>query len=175
VLSLPAGSYYAGVEQRGNTATIAAYVLQVRVEADGGAEAEPNDVATKATVLAGADVFVLGHHASNTDTDFFAITVPPGKSVRAEIIEGAAETCESLDLDSFLTLYDAAGVAIATDDDSGRGFCSRIDGTGDAPATPGASKLSGGTYYLAVEAAPFAQSPSDTAGQFDYRLVITIR
>jgi cysteine-rich repeat protein len=176
VLSLAAGTYYAGVEQQGNTATIAAYVLQVRVEADGGAETEPNDTKAQATAVSGADAFVLGGHQQNGDVDFFAITVPAGKSVRAEVIEGsAAETCESLGIDSLLTLYDANGVAVESDDDSGRGFCSRIDGTGASPASPGASKLTGGTYYLAVEAAPFAQGPTDTAGQFDYRLVVTIR
>ena len=99
-----------------------------------------------------------------------------GKSVRAEIIEGnTAETCESLGIDSFLTLYDANGVAIATDDDAGRGFCSLIDGTGAVPANAGAHGLAGGVYYLAVEAAPFAQAPGDTSGQFVYRLAVTIR
>jgi cysteine-rich repeat protein len=176
VLSVAAGTYYVGVEQQGNTAAIPAYLLQVRVEQAAGSEAEPNDAKAGATAVSGADAFVIGGHQSNTDTDFFAITVPPGQSVRAEVIEGStAETCESLDIDSYLTLYDANGVAIAQDDDSGRGFCSLIDGTGPSPATPGAGNLAGGTYYLAVEAAPFAQSPTDTSGQFDYRLVITIR
>jgi len=176
VLSLAAGTYYVGVEQQGNTATLPAYLLQVRVEADGGAESEPDDTDAQATAVSGGDVFVLGGHQQNGDVDFFAVTVPPGRSVRAEVIEGsAAETCESFDIDSLLTLYDAGGVAIESDDDGGRGFCSRIDGTGAAPASPGASDLAGGTYYLAVEAAPFAQGPADTAGQFDYRLVVTIR
>src|SRR5262249_54757979 len=137
-----------------------------------------NETRTQATTVSGVsgDVFVIGGHQSNADTDFFAITVPAGKSVRAEVIEGSsAETCESLDIDTYLTLYDANGVAIEQDDDSGRGFCSRIDGTGPSPASPGASKLAAGTYYLAVEAAPFAQSAGDTSGQFDYRLVITVR
>ncbi|MFT3769398.1 MAG: DVUA0089 family protein [Minicystis sp.] len=176
-LSLAAGTYYVGVEQQGNTATIAAYVLEVRVVSASVSEVEPNETAAAATpVGAGGDVVVIGGHQSNTDTDFFAVNVPPGRSIRAEIIEGsAAETCESLDIDSALTLYDANGVAVDGDDDGGRGFCSRIDGTGAAPVNAGASKLLGGTYYLAVEAAPFAQAPADTSGQFDYRLVVTIR
>src|SRR5262249_11890887 len=125
VVNLNAGTYYVSVEQQGNTATIPGYVLLVKAEADGGAEAEPNDSKAQATAVTGGDVFALGSHQVNTDTDFFAINVPAGKSVRAEIIEGnAAETCESLDIDSFITLYDPNGVAIATDDDAGRGFCS---------------------------------------------------
>ena len=176
VLALDAGTYYATVEQRGNDATISSYLLDISFQSDGGSEAEPNDARAQASPIAGSDVVVTGAHPINTDTDYFAVTVPGGQSIRAEVIEGnAGEACESLDVDSYLTLYDAAGVAIAIDDDGGRGFCSRIDGTGPAPATPGASKLAGGTYYLAVEAAPFAQGPSDSSGQFDYRLAITVR
>jgi cysteine-rich repeat protein len=175
-LNLAAGSYYVSVEQQGNTATIAAYLLKVTSPADGGADTEPNDTKATATAVVGTEVFALGSHQTNGDTDFFAINVPAGKSVRAEIIEGnGAETCESLDIDSTLTLYDANGVAIDADDDSGRGFCSLIDGTGSSPVNSGAHALPGGVYYLAVEASPFAQGPTDTAGQFDYRLVITIR
>src|SRR5262249_37509893 len=103
VLNLAAGTYFVSVEEQGNNATIAAYVLQVKVEADGGAEAEPNDTRATATAVNGGDVFALGTHTVNTDTDYYAINVPAGKSVRAELIEGnALETCESLDIDSFI-------------------------------------------------------------------------
>ncbi|MCC6556877.1 MAG: pre-peptidase C-terminal domain-containing protein, partial [Polyangiaceae bacterium] len=174
LLSLPAGTYYAQVEERGNDGTIAAYALEVKV-ISGGSEAEANDTAAAANALSGAEVLVLGGHPSNDDSDFFAITVPPGKSIRAEIIEGGAETCESNSIDSALTLYDAGGVALGDDDDGGRGFCSAFDGTGSSPASGFAHALPGGTYYLQVEAAAFAQTPGDPTGQFDYRLVVTIR
>jgi hypothetical protein len=171
-----AGTYYVSVEQQGNTATIAGYRLAIRAAADGGAEVEPNDTKAQATAVTGVEVFALGDHSNNTDTDFFAINVPAGKSVRAEIIEGnTAESCESLGIDSFLTLYDANGVAIDSDDDSGRGFCSLIDGSGGAPVNAGAHNLAGGVYYLAVEASPFSQTPGNADGQFTYRLVVTIR
>src|SRR5262249_37424889 len=157
-------------------AAIPAYLLAIRAEADGGAEAEPNDTAAQATAVTGVEVFAVGDHSVSTDTDFFAINVPAGKSVRAEIIEGnSAKTCDSLGIDSSLTLYDAKGLAIAADDDAGRGFCSLIDGTGSAPVNAGAHGLAGGIYYLAVEAAPFSQGPTNTDGQFTYRLVVTIR
>jgi cysteine-rich repeat protein len=176
VLALDAGTTYATVEQRGSVSTISSYLLEISFQTDLGGEAEPNDVRAQATPLSGTDVVIAGSHAVTTDTDYFAITIPPGHAIRAEVIEGSAdESCESLDIDSMLTLYDAAGVAIAIDDDGGRGFCSRIDGTGPVPEAPGASALPGGTYYLAVEAAPFAQSPSDPSGQFDYRLAVTVR
>jgi cysteine-rich repeat protein len=175
VLNAAAGTYYVSVEQQGNTATIPAYVLQVRVEGDDGSETEPNDTAPQANAMAGSDVFVLGDHTKSTDVDFFRIDVPTGKSVRAEVVEGGGATCESLNLDSYLTLYDNSGLALEQDDDSGRGFCSLIDGTGSAPVNAGASGLPGGTYYLAVEASPFAEAPGNPSGSFVYRLVVTIR
>lgn len=175
VVPLPAGSYYVSVEERTGGGTIPAYVLQASFEASAGPEIEPNDAQPTATALAGSDVYALGDHAVNTDSDCFAITVPAGKSLRAEVIEGDAETCESSDVDSFLTLFDANGVALGGDDDAGRGFCSLIDGTGAAPADPYAHGLAAGTYYLLVEAAPTAQAPTDTSGQFAYRLAITLR
>jgi cysteine-rich repeat protein len=175
VVSLPSGSYYVTVEERTNSLPIAGYLLQAKLEASAGFEVEPNDTAPTATTFAGSDVVIGGNHAIGTDSDFFKITVPAGKSLRAEIVEGNAETCESDDVDSFLTLFDASGVALGGDDDSGRGFCSLIDGTGATPADDYAHNLPAGTYYLLVEASPSAQAPGDTTGQFVYNLAITLR
>jgi hypothetical protein len=175
VVPLPAGSYYVSVEERTGAFSIPAYVLQATFEASAGVEVEPNFVTIKATSLVGADAFALGDHAMNTDSDFFAITVPAGKSLRAEVIEGNAETCESNDVDSLLTLFDESGTALGSDDDAGRGFCSRIDGTGSAPADEYAHELTAGTYYLLVKAADVALDPADTSGQFAYRLAVTLR
>jgi hypothetical protein len=175
VVALPAGRYYASIEERTGAFLIPAYVLQATFEASAGAEVEPNDVATKATALVGSDAVARGVHAMNTDADFFALTVPAGSSLRAEVIEGNTETCESDDLDSLLTLFDASGVELGRDDDAGRGFCSRIDGTGSAPADAYAHDLAAGTYYLLVEAAEGARDPANTSGQFAYRLAVTLR
>jgi cysteine-rich repeat protein len=175
VVSLAAGSYFVSVEERTGALPIAGYLLQVKVEASAGLEIEPDDARSTATPLPGSDVVIGGDHALGTDADFFAITVPAGKSLRAEIVEGDAETCESGEVDSFLTLFDATGLALGGDDDSGRGFCSRVDGTGATPADAYAHDLAAGTYYLLVEAAPSAQAPGDTTGQFAYQLAITLR
>ena len=175
VVRLAAGTYYLSVEQRGNTATIPGYSVAVRPLTDRGAEVEPNAVLTTATVVTGRDSVIAGTHQLNVDSDYFAITIPEGRSIRAELIEGGAETCESGGIDSYLTLYNSTGLELGWDDDSGRGFCSRIDGTGGAPDSAFASKLPAGTYYLQVEAAPFVQQPTNLAGQFDYRLVISVR
>ncbi|MFT3771987.1 MAG: pre-peptidase C-terminal domain-containing protein [Minicystis sp.] len=120
-------------------------------------------------------MYVLGGHLTNSDSDFYAITVPAGASVRAEIIEGGSETCESNDIDSRLSFYNTANTStpLTEDDDNGRGYCSLLDGTGGTPSNPPAHNLAAGTYYLQVRASVVSQS--GTAGQFDYRLVVTIR
>lgn len=175
VVPLPTGSYYVSVEERTGAFLIPAYVLQASFETSAGVEVEPNDITIKATALVGADAFARGDHAVNTDSDFFALTVPTGKSLRAEVIEGDTETCESTDVDSLLTLFDESGMELGSDDDAGRGFCALIDGTGADAADAYAHDLAAGTYYLLVEAADVARDPVDTSGQFAYRLAVTLR
>jgi cysteine-rich repeat protein len=178
VLHLAAGVYYASVEERDDNALISNYRLSLQVAGDGGSEIEPNDGAASATPIAGSEVVVQGEHLLGDDTDFYALTLPAGASLRAEIIEGGeagAEACEGFDLDSYLTLYDAEGLTLGTDDDGGRGYCSSFDGVGAIPASPFAHLLPGGLYFLAVEASPSAQAPGDSAGQFAYRLVLSTR
>ncbi|WP_052375862.1 DVUA0089 family protein [Chondromyces apiculatus] len=171
---LPEGIYYLQVEEYGNNAAIAAYTVQAREVTDGGTETEVNDLLSAADGLIGSDIYVLGGHLDSEDSDYFQIDMPAGKSLRAEIVEGGAETCESGGIDSYLVLYDATGQEVGFDDDGGREFCSRIDGIG-TPATDSYASHLSGTYYLQVLASPFAQDPSDPNGQFDYRLAVTIR
>lgn len=176
VLHLEAGTYYAEVAGRGHGGVVSGYILEAKVVARGGTESEPNDSPLRADVVNGDEVFVLGALAASGDADFFAITVPDGRSIRAEVIEGGAKkTCESMGIDSALTLYHVSGVLLGGDDDGGRGLCSRIDGTGASPADAYASRLPADTYLLKVAAAPFAQRPGDPRGRFEYRLVVTIR
>ncbi|MBL8921271.1 MAG: DUF4215 domain-containing protein [Myxococcaceae bacterium] len=172
---LPAGTYFVTVRGRTPTTTFAEYLLVARGATDAGAELEPNELRSMATPLMGTNLVVLGTHQQNLDADVFALTVPQGRSLRVELIEGAAETCESTGIDSFVTLSTASGLELGWDDDSGRGLCSLIDGTGQAPDNPWAALLPAGQYFLTVEAAPFAQLAGDQRGQFDYRLVISVR
>ena len=171
VLNLPAGTYYVEMIETGNNAMIASYGLQVAVQSDSGAEIEANDTQATATPLGGSDVVMFGGHQVENDLDYFAITVPAGGSVRAEVIEGGAETCESLGVDSYLTLFNSAGVSLVTDNDDGRGYCSQIDGTGASGfKDSGAHNLAAGTYYLQV-----AKFVSGAGAVFDYRLQVTVR
>jgi len=174
VANLAAGTYYVQIEESGLNALIPNYRLQVKLQSDQGAEVEINDTAVEANPFPGSNVYIFGGHQVNTDSDFFAITVPAdGMSVVAEIIEGGAETCESNGIDSRLTLVNTAGTEIANDDDAGRGYCSKIDGSGTAPLHAGAHNLTAGTYYLHVRASTAAQANAN--GQFDYRLVAVVR
>jgi cysteine-rich repeat protein len=164
------GTYYVSVEKAAN-AVIPFYMLEVKFMTDDGAEAEPNSMSSVASAMPGNDMFIYGDHQVANDSDYYQVTVPAGKSLRAEIIEGdLAKTCESNGIESYLTLYDGAGVPKIGDFDLGRGLCSLIDGTGSSPQAGSAHALPGGTYYLEV------RSISVTASAiFNYRLAVTIR
>jgi hypothetical protein len=175
VAPLGAGTYYVSVEETGLNATIPAYLLQLKVQGDGGTEQEPNEaIATASGGLVNDNIFVLGGHLANADSDVYMFNVLAGSSIRAEVIEGsAAETCESNGINSRLTLLNSAGTTVVDDDDDGRGLCSQIDGTGTLRKDAAAGNLAAGTYYLQVRASTLAQAGA--AGQFDYRVQLTIR
>ncbi|WP_437622677.1 DVUA0089 family protein [Sorangium sp. So ce1151] len=176
VVGLPAGDHDVEVAAREGGAAIPIYLLQAKILAPAGTagvEEEPNgDIAT-ANGPVGSDVFIAGARTTD-DFDLYAVDLPEGRSIRAEIVEGGggAETCESLDVDSRLSLLDGEGSLIADDDDSGRGSCSLLDGTGDVPRHPGAHALPAGTYFLRVRASSGARG---SAALFDYRLAVTVR
>jgi hypothetical protein len=152
---------------------IASYQLEVNVQTDVGAETEPNETDLEADAFAGTEVCLSGGHQVQADSDYFEITLGTAASVRAEIIEGGAETCESNGIDSRLTLYNASLVQLLDDDDEGRGYCSKLDGTGLVPLDVEAHDLAAGTYYVQVRASTYAQMSA--GGQFDYRLCLTLR
>ncbi len=174
-LHLASGGYYLRVQQATNAAVIPGYTLEVDVQPSAGAESEINDAAVAASVFSPIDAYMTGSHQAAADLDYFKLTIPGTMpaSLRAEIIEGAAETCESTGIQSRLTLFDASANQLADDDvGQGRGLCSLLDGTGTLPSQPGAHDLAPGTYYLRVAASTAA---SGASAQFDYRLAVTVR
>ncbi|EYF06985.1 DUF4215 domain-containing protein [Chondromyces apiculatus] len=176
IVNLPAGVYYAQVAAASTTTTIAAYQLEVHVQADLGVETEPNETQATANHIYDSNVFALGGHQVQTDSDFFAVVVPlNGMSILAEVIEGGAETCESNGVDSRLTLYSPSGAQLVDDDNAGRGNCSRLDGTGSTGTNTGAHNLTAGIYYLQVRASSTSSTQTGPNGQFDYRLAVTVR
>jgi len=170
---LSAGTYYVEVEEYLNDATIAQYRMAVDVIPCSGMETEVNDTQALANAFAGSgSACIMGGHQVASDFDYFVVNVPTsGMSLLVETIEGSsAETCESNGIDSTLTLYDSAGTQLVTDDLDGRGYCSKIDGTGASPSDSAAHNLAAGTYYLRV-----GSDVSTVNGQFDYRLVLSMR
>jgi len=153
-------------------------VLDIKFSTNNGVETEPNDTQPNANPEAGTEFYVCADHQMNLDQDLYSITVPQGKSIRAEIVEVATtasgyETCESFGLDALIALYSPSFTQLGTDDDAGRGYCSLVDGTGTTSANSYAHNLNAGTYYLTVRASPFSQSGPD--GQFNYCLSVVIR
>jgi len=168
-VNLAAGTYYI----QASATAVGTYLMQVTFSSNKGSETEPNDTQATSNTLTGRETFVLGGHQVVTDLDWFAITgITAGQSIRAETIEGNAETCELLDVDSSLTLFGANGTNLGNDGDDGRGYCSCIDGTGATPRDSFAHNLLSGTYYVQVKS---FSAVAQTGNQFDYRLAITIR
>jgi hypothetical protein len=173
-LSLQAGTYYVQVVPV-DLSSQQAYALEVTLQEGVGQEYEPNDTNSGATSLRGTESFISGTLSGPADVDVFRISLPERKSLRVEIIEdGTQKRCDSRDMDSTLELLDVTGNVLVADDDSGRGYCSRIDGIGARPLEPygAAADLPAGTYYLRVKSSPTA---SGSAGTFDYRLSVTTR
>ncbi|HWO21034.1 MAG TPA: DUF4215 domain-containing protein, partial [Kofleriaceae bacterium] len=183
VYFLTPGTYFIRAEPAIAVA-IPSYFLAVDYQTDRGAEAEPGNTAgsndttsTASTNLVGSrDAYVFGDHMLAGDIDIYAITVPGGARIRAELIEGdrPVETCESTGIASRLTLFNQTLSLVADDQSSGRGLCSLIDGTGAAPLHSGArnSTTVPQTYYLMVRSASGA-SPGNAA--FIYQLQVSFR
>lgn len=88
------------------------------------------------------------------DVDCFRVTVPMGASIRAQTSD-AAGTCNlGMGADTVLTLHNAMGAEIATNDDSGGTLCSLIN----PEATAAARGLAAGTYSVCVES--FSGTPA---------------
>jgi len=176
--NLDPGTYYIRAKAASAANTVPFYVLDIKFSTNNGVETEPNDTQPNANPEAGTEFYVCADHQMNLDQDLYSITVPQGKSIRAEIVEVATtasgyETCESFGLDALIALYSPSFTQLGTDDDAGRGYCSLVDGTGTTSANSYAHNLNAGTYYLAVRASTFSQSGPD--GQFNYCLSVVIR
>jgi len=173
--SLPVGKYRVRVEDYQNNGTQASYVLKVKVTAPGCGdfirtdpeqcddgntmsgdgcsstciaespwEAESNDTQATATPLWGGTTKFHAAIDPAGDVDYFSFTLPMGKNpLLATHDIGDANACG---YDTEITLFDAAGSMIATDDDLGVNSCSLLSGA-DYPAV---NNLPAGTYYVRV-------------------------
>lgn len=84
------------------------------------------------------------------DIDCFRVTVPMGASIRAQTSDATGGCSLGMGADTVMTLHDAMGAEIATNDDAGGTLCSTIDGA----TTAAARGLAAGTYAVCVESYP---------------------
>ena len=154
------------------TALIPTYRVQVTTLDDRGPEEEPNGDLAHADGSArdGLDAFTSGLLASADDIDVFAVDVPPGRGLRAEVIPDTESTpCDAFN--ARITLLDGDGIEraarIAEFD-----ICPYIDGTGDAPRNPEALNLTFAprTLYVAV-----SKGDAAMVGSLPYRVAFTVR
>lgn len=111
-----------------------------------------------------ADVYTapwLAEIAPAGDVDWVSVNVPgPSSTLYIVIGDNGTGTCMSGQLDSYIELLDETGATVlASDEDSGLGYCSSLS----------VSDLAGGTYYVKVRAADIV--PDAT---FFYRMNVTI-
>ncbi len=121
-------------------------------------ETEPNDDAPT------ADDVSVGYAAIDPagDVDVFTVVVSaPGSALSVGTTSFGGWTCTEGLLDSHLEVLGTDGTTIlGEDDDSGLGFCDRIELVGLDP----------GTYFVRVSASPFGLAPT-----FPYRIEATVQ
>ncbi|KYF96434.1 hypothetical protein BE17_12225 [Sorangium cellulosum] len=122
------------------------------------AETEPNNTLAQANAY--SDPW-LAEISPARDVDRVTVTVPgPSSSVYVSITDNLTGSCMRGRLDSYIELLDDDGTTvIASDDDSGEGYCSFVS----------ADDLPAGTYHVMIRAAEIA--PDAT---FFYRLNVTV-
>ena len=127
--NLAAGTYYVRVTSVGSLT--GAYTLHVEIETDAGPPAcdDHCDTQAEATQVA-LPSQTAGRVDPAADDDYFRFEVSEPGEVAAHTTGG---------LDSYGTLYDSSGRALATDDDSGASYNFRIQ-----------RELAAGTYYIRV-------------------------
>ncbi len=120
-------------------------------------ESEPNSSA------ASAEDYSAGYVASVSpegDQDLVAVTVTEAPASISARTSAFLDDCESGRADTFLELLGTnASTVLASDDDDGDGYCSRVLASG----------LGEGTYYLRVSAAEAADFST-----FPYRLLVNV-
>lgn len=170
--ALSASPHLVRVMEDTGTALIPSYRVQVTVLSDRGGEHEPNDSLANAEVDAndGLDATMQGTLASAEDVDVFAVHLPPGRGLRAEIVPDTENTpCDAFN--TRVSLLDSEGVERAARV-SAIDSCPFIDGTGDSPRNPEALNLTfqTRTVYVAV-----SKGASGLVGALPYRLALTVR
>jgi cysteine-rich repeat protein len=150
---------------------IPSYRLQIATLAHRGDESEPNGVPALAERAAadGLDTTMRGQLANHNDVDVYAVDVPPGRGVRAEVIPSGLISCRLLNASVSLVDEDGNTLAARTGPDV---LCPFIDGTGANPRHGLARNTTSSmkTLYFAVKR---GAQPLQSA--LTYRVAFTVR
>lgn len=170
--ALTARPHLVRVMEDTGTALIPSYRVQVTVLDDRGAEQEPNDSLAEAEEDAadGLDVTMSGTIATTEDVDVYAVVLPPGRGLRAEVVPDTETTpCDAFN--TRVSLLDGDGIERAARV-SAIDSCPYIDGTGDAPRNPEALNL---TFQARMVYVAVSKGQSGLVGALPYRLALTVR
>ena len=108
---------------------IPAYGLTVRMDVPEIDEVEPNDTLATANPYCS----MIRGTVEYTGMDFFSFAVTSGSTIVVDSNDGTAGSCVAID--SFVIVYDSAGVVKASDDDGGINACSHISVVADSTGT----------------------------------------
>jgi hypothetical protein len=150
--------------------SVCSFTVTVKSDATPLFESEPNDGLLVAHDLGDVKFAVLvGRIAPAGDVDFYKFTAPANGRAWITVDSGATMWAGATSRDSVVSLLNAGGAVLETDDNDGSGNgADSILESGDASAIAGALLTAGGTYYVRVNAA--------AAGQViaPYRLYLTV-
>lgn len=135
---------------------------------DGASEVEVNDDSYMANLLAttaGVPLTVTGRIGSLCESDVFAIDVPAGGAISADLLTAGGAACPSGTLTTELQLLAPDGIVVRGEGALRSGACPSIDPTPDTFARG----LAAGRYYVRVYAL------NDIVDRpFDYQLRVTV-
>lgn len=170
--TLEARPHLVRIQEDRGAALIPSYRAQIIVLDDRGAEHEPNDRLDRVEVAAldGLDATMAGTLAGAGDVDLYAVEVPAGRALRAEVIPtNAATSCDGFD--ARVALLDDAGTEVVANH-SQIDACAFVDGTGELPRHPAATNAGGETRRMVVAVTTATVSAS---ADLPYRIALTVR
>jgi hypothetical protein len=149
-LRLAPDTYFLDFGEFTGLAAVPSYRLQMTALRERGAEVEPNDTPGEAELAAvdGRDVEMSGVISSAEDVDVYAVRLPPGFGVRAEVFPDSG-VCDNFG--TKLSALDREGSTLVSQA-SAPFLCPFIDGTGTSPHHLQAKNLTlvERTAYIAV-------------------------
>lgn len=170
--TLEARPHLVRIQEDNGAALIPSYRAQIVMLDDRGSEHEPNDSLDRVerAALDGLDATMAGTLDGDGDIDLYAVDVPPGRALRAEVIPtSAATSCEGFNARVALVGEDGIErIANASRIDA----CAFVDGTGVMPQHPEAANA--GTDMARMIVAVTTAHPAGS-GALPYRVALTVR